>query len=67
MAPGASRASPMKSLSCPAMIRSSVDFPEPFGPSTPILAPGQEGEQMSFSTFLSGGWTRDSLYIVKMY
>jgi hypothetical protein len=24
----------------PAMIRSSVDLPEPFGPSTPILASG---------------------------
>ena len=35
-------ASPSKSVSTPAMIRSSVDLPEPFRPSTPILAPGKE-------------------------
>ena len=33
-------ASPWKSLSTPAMMRSRVDFPAPFEPSTPILAPG---------------------------
>jgi hypothetical protein len=49
------------------MIRSSVDFPDPLGPSTPIFAPGRKLSEMSSSTFLSGGWTRDSLYIVKMY
>ena len=49
------------------MIRSRVDLPEPFGPSTPIFAPGRKLSEMSSSTFLSGGWTRDSLYMVKMY
>jgi hypothetical protein len=33
------------------MIRSSVDFPEPFRPSTPILAPGRNESQMSLSTW----------------
>src|SRR6266568_1603539 len=36
----AAHASPENSVSSPAMIRSSVDFPEPLGPSTPILASG---------------------------
>ena len=38
--PSAGLASPKKSLSTPAMIRSSVDFPAPFEPRTPIFAPG---------------------------
>ncbi len=36
------RASPSKLGSMPAMILSSEDLPEPFRPSTPILAPGKE-------------------------
>ena len=39
--PSAGLASPKKSLSSPAMMRSRVDLPEPFAPSTPILAPGK--------------------------
>ena len=42
-------------MSRPAMIRSRVDFPAPFGPITPILAPGIIETEMSFSTSLSGG------------
>ena len=38
--PGASAASPRYSWSIPAMILSSVDFPEPLYPRTPIFAPG---------------------------
>ena len=34
------RAVPIKSVSTPAMIRSSVLFPAPLPPSTPIFAPG---------------------------
>ena len=49
------------------MIRSSVDLPAPLAPSTPILAPGRNESEMSSSTRLSGGWTRDSLYMVKTY
>ncbi len=33
-------ASPWKSVSTPAMILRSDDLPAPFGPSTPIFAPG---------------------------
>ena len=38
--PSAGLASPKKSLSTPAMIRSSVDLPAPLPPRTPIFAPG---------------------------
>ena len=37
--PGRGSASPLNSLSTPARIRSSELLPEPFRPSTPILAP----------------------------
>ena len=40
-------ASPSISLSMPAMIFSKVDLPEPFKPSTPILAPGKKLKEMS--------------------
>ncbi len=39
--PSAGNASPRKSLSTPAMMRSSVRLPAPLAPSTPILAPGR--------------------------
>jgi hypothetical protein len=32
------------------MIRSSVDLPDPFTPSTPILAPGRKASVMFFMT-----------------
>ena len=32
------------------MIRSSVDLPAPFGPSTPIFAPGRKESEMFAST-----------------
>ena len=67
VAPGASCASPRYSVSCPAMIRSRVDLPEPLRPSTPILAPGMKLSEMSLSTCLSGGCVRLSLYMVKTY
>ena len=37
----------------PAMIRSSVDLPAPFGPSTPIFAPGRNDSEMFWSTWRS--------------
>ncbi|MNL41217.1 hypothetical protein D3C87_1636160 [compost metagenome] len=46
--PGIGVASPSISLSRPAMILSTVDLPEPFRPSTPILAPGKNDSEMSF-------------------
>ncbi|CKT82056.1 Uncharacterised protein [Mycobacterium tuberculosis] len=37
------------------MILSSVDLPEPFRPSTPILAPGKKDSEMSFKSCRLGG------------
>jgi hypothetical protein len=37
------------------MIRSRLDFPAPFGPMTPIFAPGKKDSEMSSSTVRSGG------------
>src|SRR3954465_11651768 len=67
VAPGASMASPVNSLSTPAMIRSRLDLPAPLGPSTPILAPGRKASVTSLRTCLSGGCTRLSRCIVKTY
>jgi hypothetical protein len=38
--PFAAHASPRKSVSMPAMMRSSELLPDPLGPTTPIFAPG---------------------------
>ena len=54
--PFCGRASPWNSVSTPAMILSSVDLPEPFRPSTPILAPGKNDSQM-FSRITRFGGT----------
>lgn len=40
VAPLSGHASPMNSVSSPAMTRRRVDLPAPFEPITPILAPG---------------------------
>ena len=52
--PGCSSATPDDGSSRPAMIRSSVDLPAPFGPSTPIFAPGRNDSEMFESTCRSG-------------
>ena len=52
--PSAAHASPANSVSRPAIILSSVDLPAPFGPSTPILAPGKNESEISFSTWFPG-------------
>ena len=39
--PSAGNASPVNSLSSPAMMRRTVDLPAPFSPRMPILAPGK--------------------------
>ena len=44
--PGRSSAMPPDGSSRPAMMRSSVDLPAPFGPSTPIFAPGRNESVM---------------------
>ena len=53
--PGCGRDSPWKSVSTPAMIRSTVDLPEPFRPSRPILAPGKKLSEMSLMISRFGG------------
>ena len=45
MKPGISRASPLEGCSTPAIIRSSVDLPVPFGPEDADLGSGQERER----------------------
>jgi hypothetical protein len=45
----------LKSLSTPAMIRSTVDLPAPFRPSRPILAPGKNDSEMSLMICFFGG------------
>ena len=52
---GAGRASPWKSVSTPAMIRSTVDLPAPLRPSKPILAPGKKLREMSLMIWRCGG------------
>jgi hypothetical protein len=53
--PACGRASPVKSVSTPAMIRSTVDLPAPFSPSRPILAPGKKLSEMSLMIWRLGG------------
>ncbi|MND01511.1 hypothetical protein D3C83_205360 [compost metagenome] len=57
-------ASPMNSLSTPAMMRSSVDLPDPFRPSTPILAPGKNDREMLRRISRFGGTTLPTRIIV---
>jgi len=61
---GLRRASPSNSVSSPAIIRSSVDFPAPFRPSTPILAPGKKLSDMSRSMKRLGGTILATLFMV---
>src|SRR5512136_222561 len=39
------------------MMRSTVDLPEPFSPSSPILAPGKKEREMSLMICRLGGTT----------
>ena len=52
---GIGTASPSNSLSSPAMMRSRLDLPEPFSPSTPILAPGKHERERSLRMTRLGG------------
>src|SRR6186997_3342354 len=65
--PGMGVASPSYSLSTPAMILSSVDLPEPFRPSMPILAPGKKDRDMSLRICRFGGTILPTRFIVKTY
>ena len=49
------------------MIRSNVDLPEPFNPSTPILAPGKKLKEMSSMIKRFGGTILATRFIVYMY
>src|SRR5205809_4975483 len=54
-APSATHDSPPASVSSPAMMRRSVDLPEPLRPRTPILAPGKKDSQTLSSTLRPPG------------
>ena len=58
------RASPSKLGSIPPMILSREDLPEPFSPSTPILAPGKKDRLMSRRMTRFGGTTFETRFIV---
>ena len=55
--PASWESSPSNSASCFAMMRSTVDLPEPFRPSSPILAPGKKEREMSLMICRLGGTT----------
>ena len=57
-------ASPSYSWSTPAMILSRVDLPEPFNPSTPILAPGKKESEMSLRMTRLGGTSLPTRFMV---
>ncbi len=57
-------ASPSYSRSTPAMMRSRLDLPEPFRPSTPILAPGKKHSEMSLRMTRLGGTTLLTRFMV---
>src|SRR5918994_4547757 len=67
LTPWPGNASPVKLVSTPAMIFSSVDLPAPLAPSTPILAPGRKESQISLRTTVSGGAALPSPFIVETY
>ena len=60
------KASPSYSRSTPAMILSKLLLPEPFKPSTPILAPWKKDSQMSLRIARLGGTTLPTPFMVKM-
>jgi hypothetical protein len=60
-------ASPMMSLSMPAMMRRTVDLPEPLSPSRPILAPGKKESEMSLMIWRLGGTILPTRFIVNTY
>src|SRR6218665_877257 len=64
---GMGMASPSYSLSTPAMIFRMVDLPEPFTPSTPILAPGKKDSEMSLRMCRLGGTVLLTRFIEKTY
>jgi len=55
------------SRSTPAMMRSTVDLPEPLRPSRPILAPGKKESEMSLMIWRLGGTILPTRFIVNTY
>ena len=49
------------------MMRSRLDLPEPFRPSTPILAPGKNDSEMSLRMTRFGGTIFPTRFIVYTY
>src|SRR5690348_14927953 len=49
------------------MMRSRLDLPEPFRPSTPIFAPGKNEREMSLRMTRLGGTILPTRFIVKTY
>ena len=64
--PSWGRASPRKSSSTPAMIRSRLDFPDPLAPRTPILAPKKKDREIPRRISRLGGTTLRRSRIWKM-
>src|SRR5574340_93833 len=65
--PTPGKASPRKSLSTPAMMRSSVDFPLPLAPMTPIFAPWKNESQMPCKISRLGGTTLRRSFMTNAY
>ena len=49
------------------MMRSSVDFPDPFSPSTPIFAPGKKLSEMFLRIARLGGTSLPTRRMVYTY
>jgi hypothetical protein len=64
---GIAVASPSIFLSTPAIILRTVDLPEPFRPSSPILAPGKKLMEISLRIVRLGGTTLPTRFMVKTY
>src|SRR5882724_1992014 len=65
--PAAGNASPRKSRSTPAMMRSNVDLPAPLAPSTPIFAPWKNESQMPRRISRLGGMTFRRSFMTNAY
>src|SRR5207245_837496 len=63
----AGNASPRKSRSTPAMMRSKVDFPAPLAPSTPIFAPWKNESQLARRISRLGGTTYRRSFTTNAY
>jgi hypothetical protein len=61
--PLAAQASPRMSVSNPAMILRRELFPDPLGPTTPILAPGKKERLMFLRISRLGGTIFDRRYM----